>query len=431
MSELVQRIRELAGRKSVKNGLWMYLLQAFNTIIPLLTLPYVTRILGAEGFGLFSIALNIIGYLQVLVEYGFGMSATRKVAVADTDHDLLQKTFSCVLVARLCLMAICVVISVGYALFSGFMSPQSVCLLIMTCALLGNCVEQSWLFQGLQNMKLISIINIVGRTVSTALIFILIKGPDDVYTYSLLYSVSPLIAGFVGLAVARRTYDLHFVRVTMGEVLGELRDGFYVFTTQLSAKVFGAAGVTMLGVMAPASVVGIYSAIQKVPNLIMLAWSPVSQVLYPISSKRLDEDFGAGVRFVLKIRRYALIVFGALCALVALLSRPIVEIGFGAEYADYHYWVIPLLGWLLVGINNNFLGIQILLGSGHDKEYSACFQVGVVATLACNAILIALFGGNGASVAPLFSELILTILLTRAVHKLTKTETRGQDNVSS
>ena len=86
----LERIRGLVERPSVKNGMWMYLLQLFNTVIPLLTLPYVTRILGRDGYGLFSIALNFVGYLQVVVEYGFGMSATRKVAVrAGDDHDVI------------------------------------------------------------------------------------------------------------------------------------------------------------------------------------------------------------------------------------------------------------------------------------------------------------------------------------------------------
>ena len=74
-------LKALLQKSSVKNGVWMYLLQAFNTVIPLFTLPYITRILGEDRFGVFSIALNLISYLQVAVEYGFGMSATRKVAL--------------------------------------------------------------------------------------------------------------------------------------------------------------------------------------------------------------------------------------------------------------------------------------------------------------------------------------------------------------
>ena len=68
----------LLRKKAFSNGVWLYLLQFFNAVIPLLTLPYIVRILDTENYGIFSVALNIVIYMQVFVEYGFGMSATRK-----------------------------------------------------------------------------------------------------------------------------------------------------------------------------------------------------------------------------------------------------------------------------------------------------------------------------------------------------------------
>lgn len=76
-------IKGALKKKVVKNGDWMYLLLIFNTVVPLLTLPYITRIICAKQYGVFSIAINIIGYYQVFVEYGFGMSVTRKGALSD------------------------------------------------------------------------------------------------------------------------------------------------------------------------------------------------------------------------------------------------------------------------------------------------------------------------------------------------------------
>lgn len=423
-----EKIRGLIERPSVKNGMWMYLLQLFNTVIPLLTLPYVTRILGRDGYGLFSIALNFVGYLQVVVEYGFGMSATRKVAVrAGDDHDLLERTFSCVLFARVALTVACFAVTAVYCLFNTSLVVQCTCLAVMFSSILGYCVQQNWLFQGMQDMKFISIVNIVGRTVSTVLIFLLVKRADDLYLYCLLYSVSPIISGFAGLIVAKRAYALKVIRVGVGDVLAELKDGFFVFTTQLSSKVFGAIGVTILGVFCVPEVVGSFAAIQKIPTMMMMLWAPVSQVLYPIASRRLSQSFSAGYAFVMRVRRYALLTFGAACLVIALFSHFIVTLAFGPEYGRDFYWTIPLLGWLLAGINNNFFGIQVLLGSGHDKEYSTCFQIGVAATLVLNLVLIWLFGGDGAAWAPLASELVLTALLYRQVGRLRRESQEGED----
>ena len=88
--------KEILKNNTVKNGIWLYILQFFNTVFPLLTLPYVTRILGTNGYGIFSYALNIITYLQVIVEYGFNLSGAREIAIQESEKEregLLQLNY--------------------------------------------------------------------------------------------------------------------------------------------------------------------------------------------------------------------------------------------------------------------------------------------------------------------------------------------------
>lgn len=164
--------------------------------------------------------------------------------------------------------------------------------------------------------------------------------------------------------------------------------------------------------------VGIYSAIQKIPNIIMYAWIPIGQVLYPISSKIMQQPFSVGRRSIYRVRNIILPVFIGGSIFVSVFSKTMVEIIFGKEYAKFYYWVIPLLAWLIVSIDNNFSGIQILLGSGHDRQYSKCFQIGVICTILLNLVLIYFWGGNGASVAPVLSEIVLGILLRIEIRKI-------------
>ena len=220
------------------------------------------------------------------------------------------------------------------------------------------------------------------------------------------------------LILAIKKFNVKFTKVTFSDISNELRSGWYVFTTQLSSKVFGSIGITFLGIFASNSVVGIFSAIQKIPNVLMLGWSPISQILYPISSKKIQESFNEGKKFILKVRNVLILLFGLIAIFISVFSKNIVYIAFGTQYASYFYWIFPLLLWLIVAILNNFYGIQILLGSGHDKEYSKCFQMGVLCTLVSNFILIYFLGGTGAAIAPLLSEFVLMILLRREIKKI-------------
>ena len=404
----------------VKNGLWMYLMQIFNTVVPLLTLPYITRILGTGQYGIFSIALNFLTYFQVVVEYGFGMSATRKIALSSKEHNITNKTFTTVLVSRLGLFVLCCIVTLVYFLLSNTNSRECYCLIILMIALFGNCIQLNWFFQGIQQMQFISIMSIISRTISVVLTFLFVKKEDDLLLYCLLYAISPFINGILGIIIAHNRYGLKLIRVQMHEVITELKEGWYVFTTQLSAKIFGAIGITFLGIFATSSDVGIYSAINKIPNMIILAWTPIAQIIYPISSKKMKESFADGRKFIKKVQ--LIIIPLAVCGsiLISVFSKPLIRIAFGEEYVAFYYWVIPMLAWLVVSINNNFWGIQTLLGSGHDKEYSRCFQTGVICTIVLNLILIYFFKGDGACIAPFLSESILGLLLYIEIKKIEK-----------
>lgn len=411
MRNMKNYLRKALGNKSIANGMWLYALQFFNLVVPLLTLPYITRVLGSESYGTFSIALNVITYLQVVVEYGFGMSATRKVAIKKQEN--LDKTFTSVVFGRAILLIFSLCAAVAYIIVNR--NNQSICisLLILLICLLGYCVQMNWVFQGFQEMKFISIVNVIGRTVSTGLIFVLVKSSDDLFLYSLLYSVSPFLSGFIGLFIAKNRYKLKFIIVTLCDVIGELKDGFYVFTTQLSSKVFGAIGVTFLGIYVESSIVGVYSAIQKIPNILILLWTPVAQIIYPIVSTKFNHNFSDGYNYVKKIRKMIMPLFVAIAIGIGVFAKTIVQVLFGAEYAMHYIWLYPLLAWLVVAIDNNFWGIQLLLGSGHDREYGKAFNISVVATIFVNFVAIYFWGALGASLAPLLSEAILNFLLRK------------------
>ena len=117
MNKNVDSIKQILKSKSLKNGIWLYALQFFNTVIPLLTVPYITRILGAKGYGTFSIALNLVMYLQVIVEYGFALSATRKVALEDSNQNL-NKLFTEVTLCRFILYGVSMIFIGCYLIFS-------------------------------------------------------------------------------------------------------------------------------------------------------------------------------------------------------------------------------------------------------------------------------------------------------------------------
>ena len=134
----------------------------------------------------------------------------------------------------------------------------------------------------------------------------------------------------------------------------------------------------------------------------------------------MKDSFSHGILFIFKIQKILLSLFSCIIFVMIIFARDIVTVVLGQEFLHNYYWAIPLLLWCVVAINNNFLGIQILLASGHDKEYSHCFQISVFIMVILNLVLIYFWGGNGASVAPFISESILGVLLYYQIRRLRK-----------
>src|SRR5699024_5058930 len=150
------------------------------------------------------------------------------------------------------------------------------------------------LFKGLQQMNFILILTIIAITISFILTFAYVNSSYDLLLYCFFYSISPLISGAISVIIILKKFHLRFEKVSFAIILNELKEGWYVFTTSISSKVFGSIGISFLGFFSSPSNVGIYSAINKIPTVLMMIWSPISQVLYPVSSKKISDSFTSG-----------------------------------------------------------------------------------------------------------------------------------------
>ena len=141
-------INKLKKSKVFKNSMWLTILQVVNTVIPILTIPYITRVLGTNEYGAFSIALNWILYLQVLVEFGFGLSGSRKVAIMSEskDNKNLEQLFNNIISSRIVLLVISFVILNIIALISSFSMKIYLCMLILFVMIIGTTFQLTWLF---------------------------------------------------------------------------------------------------------------------------------------------------------------------------------------------------------------------------------------------------------------------------------------------
>lgn len=421
-------IKKVYQSRVFKNGLWLTILQIVNTIAPMLTIPYIMRVLGASKYGSFSIALNLIYYIQVVVEYGFAMTGARKVALAKTQKEI-DKIYSSILYSRIVLTIISVFFLVGFTVLGGYDQNTVICMVILFLIVFGTTIQLTWLFQGMQEMKPITVISSISRIISLISIFLFVKTENDLYLYCFLYSLTNVIYGIVGHIIARNKYHIKTIHISLKNILNELRDGWYLFTSSAMSKIFGNIGITVLGLVTVEYEVGIYSAISKITSVAILLFLPVSQALFPYISKVFETSKTDALKIIKLVSISTVFVF-SLGGLVIFLYRDlIVEIAFGSEYLKYSLLLLPLLIWMITSIINNFLGIQILVASGHQKEYSKAFTVSMLFLVIYNLILIGKFMMYGVATAQALSEITLTIILIKSISKIYRKSNKTNENI--
>ncbi|MED9872698.1 MAG: oligosaccharide flippase family protein [Eggerthellaceae bacterium] len=397
-------------KKLLANTGWLLVLQAVNILLPFVTVPYVTRVFGADLYGVFSIALNWIMYFQLVVEYGFNLSATKKVVEAEsrTEYDLLV---AAVVAARLSLVVICFVVALVMAYVSAVSGGQLCCMLVLFSMLIGIALQLNWLFQGLQDMKMITVATASARFLSVVLIFLLINNQDQLVLYAFLYSITYLASGVLTHILAWKRHQIRVRMPSLRMVLREMRDGTPIFLSSAAGKIIGNVGVTVLGASQPAAAVGAYAAVLKIPQMVSLMFSPISQALYPrVNEERLKSERLA-IGLVAKFGIPVITLFAFILVAIVALRDPLVCFLFGSDYLSATDALIPLSIWVLLGIANNLLGVQLLIPFGYQKLYSRLMIIDALVALALNLFLGPTFGVMGVASAIAISEAVLAASL--------------------
>ena len=364
--------------------------------------------------------MNLVSYLQVIVEYGFNLSGSRKIALTN-DKEEQGRILSRISFSKLLLCVFSFIIMVSISIILDIEEYQFYSMLVLYTMVIGTAIQQLWLFQGLQVMRYITIINVASRTVSVICIFLWVKEPSHIYLYCLLYAITSLLNGIISMLIIRYSLKIKIKKTSLKDIIGELKDSWSLFTTSAMNRIFSGIGITILGFSNNSnSVIGIYSAIQKVPLILLMFYAPISQAIYPYLSKQFSISFEKGLNAVRKFIKVIIPIVAFLCLGMVVFSEFIIDILYGKEYSLYSSLVIPLIGWFFLSILNNLFGIQGLIASGHSKEFNTAFKIGLAAIIIFNAIFGVYWGVFGVAFAAVIAELVLTVSLVFQLRQVQK-----------
>jgi len=293
---------ESENKKRLKNNfIYLFFLQGANYFLPLLTFPYLVKVLGVESFGVLALATALIAYFGVVTDYGFNLTATKEISLYREDKNRVEEIFSAVMSIKLVLLLFSFsVLYVLTLLFDSLYEYQEVYLLTF-----GNIVGQVlfpiWFFQGMEQMKYITYLNLISKSIFTLAIFIFVGQAEDLYLVPLFVAIGSSVAAILALGIIYYNFNISFKFQSKERLTYYLKEGWHIFLSRLYVSIYTKTNTILLGMFTNNLTVGYYAIAEKIVLAIGGLFDPVNQALYPYLVRRYKENSEIFLQLIKKI----------------------------------------------------------------------------------------------------------------------------------
>jgi len=403
------------NKKSItKNYMYNLIYQILVLILPLITTPYISRVLGAENIGIYSYTISIATYFILFGSLGVALYGQRQIAYEQKKAKKMSKTFWEIIILRFGTMTISMLIF--YFVFVKGKQYQ-LYYKILLLELFANCFDISWFFQGLEEFKKTVTRNVIVKLISVISIFAFVKKTDDLGIYFWIYVLSTLF-GNISLWAYLPKY-LKKTKVRQLNVAQHIKPTIGLFIPQIAIQVYTILDKTMIGtIVLDKSEVGYYEQSQKIIKMLLTIVTSLGTVMLP----RIASTFASGEKE--KVTSYMnksfnmvfLLGFPLMFGIISV-SKAFVPVFFGQGYdkvAILMKVISPII--LLIGLSN-VTGTQYLLPTKRQKEYTISVVCGAIINFIMNMCLIWKFGAIGASIGTVIAELTVTLVQIYFVKK--------------
>ena len=352
-----------------KNFTYLSILNGLNIVLPLLVIPYLTNVIGVAHYGVYAYILVLVQNINVVTQYGFQFSATKKISQNRDDHSFLEQYCSNILCARFLVATLCIALVLALSHWALDTSDRFFMFLTAIGMIYGDVFIPTWLFQGLERMKYMTIVNASSKILFTILIFVVVIRPEDYEYIMLLNSLGFLLAAILSMALVRKQFKIRLPKPRMKEVFSELRESLSLCFSMIGIDLYRNMNVVVLNFFVSDAAMGVYALAERVIKAAQSFITPVSQALFPHMSLKIKQE-GVGKSMVL-LRRAAIFLF-ILTIVVALgifFCGDFLVSLVGKDFSE----IKPLMNWmypvLIFGCMNFLLGFVGLVNLNQQKYF--------------------------------------------------------------
>jgi O-antigen/teichoic acid export membrane protein len=392
-----------------KNIYYLVIIQALQYIVPLLTFPYLTRVLLPEGFGTLAFCLGIVSYLGLISQYSFSLTATSKLAQMRSKSNTteISNYYWTITISKFILLSLGSLVLMLVVTNIDKLYELRFILLGCYLTVVGNTLLPNWFFQGIEKMKELAIIILIGRLMTIPLVFYLVLDVDDIWLAATIQGSGLVISGAFSIIYLIRKGLINNFYFNFKAIKTELMEGTSVFIATVGVNLYTASIPVFIGFFVGNVYVGYYNVADSIKRIALTLFNPIYQSIYPRINYLIKSDINQAA---LLIRKYffisvSLALFMAIN--LNLFSEQIIAIVAGAGYEPSIIILRIMAILIVISVVNNFLGVQTLIPVGLKNKFSRIVLVSALFSMAYIFVLVSNYNAIGASVAVVITEFII------------------------
>lgn len=388
-----------------KNYIYNLIYQIVAIIAPIITAPYLARVLTPDGVGTYQFLYSIVYLISIIIVLGTSSYAMREIAYHQSNKEEVTQLFVEVATLRLLIFIIGIIPYIVISLFSEY----KVLLLIMSLYLFSVVFDLSWFYHGMERFAIVTIRNVVVRVFTIALIFIFVKSINDLWAYALIICGSAAVGSISEFFPLYRFIDLRLVKRI--NIKQHVKPSLVLLLPTIAISIYTLLDKILIGVLSTNDEVGFYSQVESLVKMCMTVITALSTALLP----RIANLIAAGDEELVKkqiVQSCRFVFFLGLPMAMGMISiSPIfipLFLGPGYEKSIVVMQILPTIV-LIIGFAS-VSGAAVMIPLKRQKQYTICVFSGAIVNLALDCALIPFFGSIGATIGTIFAELTVLIL---------------------
>ena len=398
----------------ISNFIFTSLYQLSGILVPLVTMPYLSRVLGAKGLGEYSFAYSVAYYFTIFIKLGLNNYGNRTIAYVRDDRSTLSRTFWEIYFFQFILG---IVLSSTYLLYVFLFAPKKELGLIMSLLVFASCIDISWCLYGLEKFKVTSSRDIITKILITVCIFLFVKSEEDVWKYAMFFCSGMLLNQIIVIPVLMRNISL--CRIDKNGILKHIKPNIVLFIPVVAVSIYRTMDKIMLGIMSTDIELGYYHGTENVIRVPMAFVTALGTVMMPrmsnmisngVSKKDLRYTFSKSIEF-------AMAISSAVCLGIMTVAVEFVPLFYGKGFEKCVYLFYIILPGSMFEAFANVIRTQYLIPRKKDRIYITSLLIGASINLVLNLILIPRYESVGASIGTVLAYAAVCITQAVCVYK--------------